>query len=311
MDLYGQNAQEFVTCIVLDKTASMVGKPDGSNIWADVQNYTLNMIDAISINTTVIVFEFDGKCYGPKTFTISQQADKGAIKTYVKSVKPDGQSTAIYNALDVAWQYMQNNYSNHNKIIYLITDGRDNASQMSFSSVLSKFSANKGEYDHLYYIDLRDMADANIKNLVSQTESVSITKGFVKTITVQPIFQEIPVTLDKSNKIEQRFAISGGVLPESFSFNCQVVSPNNINADINPSGNIGQQNLTKIDDGKYSFQFGLDILQGQLVDSAEFKISLHSNSINEYLITFQPETFTILLKNKDVAKVKAKNGGWR
>ena len=75
----------YVHCVILDKTMSMTGH-GGTNIWADVQNYCYEWIDGVPQPSTVLLFTFDRKLYGPQKFEIKSDSDKVNVKDAVKNI---------------------------------------------------------------------------------------------------------------------------------------------------------------------------------------------------------------------------------
>jgi len=255
-------AQDFVNCLVLDKTGSMVGIGDGhgQNIWDDVKQYCYDMVDNVSVPTKIVVFTFDEKTYGPQLFDVRNSRDKEDVKNHLKSVQADGLSTAVYTAVKNAFDYLQENFKDSKKLIYLVTDGNDNASSLSFDDICEKFEMERSEYDYLYYIDLRSILTEEMALKIENTKGMRYGKGFTKTITINPIFSFVNYTLEKSQFIEQRFVFSSGELTDDFRFNTTITEAGGINIDINPSMGISFDQLSKIEEGKYSIKYTLDLL---------------------------------------------------
>jgi hypothetical protein len=264
--VFAQKADNFVTVIVLDKTASMVGRGGGgaTDIWAEVIDFTISIVESVPKGTVLVIYEFDANVHGPTKFLINDNSDVEKAKQHIKSVVPNGQRTGIYNALDIVLKAMNSSYAENRKIIYLITDGIDDASTMTFKSILEYYSVTRAEYDRLFYVDLRDMANDENKRLIDDTENVDRTKGYVKPIIISPFFSELRyyIGFSDSKKYEQRFVVQGGDFPEDINMNMRIQSPAGLNLDIAPSLNIGSDKFLKIEDGKYSLIFDLQIVNG-------------------------------------------------
>lgn len=315
MPLYANASDTYISVLIVDKTGSMVGKGDGNgeSIWNDVQGYLLNYVDGIQLNTQVVFYEFDRDLYGPEVFFVDKESVKNDIREYIKGMDPNGQNTAIYDALNKALNYMDRNYRNNKKLMYLITDGKDNASGMSFSRIMTEFNATRGEFDHLYYIDLRDRAADNVRREAKTNPHFTLTKKFTKVLTLRPLFETIPVLFDGNDAtFTQRFYVDGGILPDSFTFNSNFLIPEDLvaNIDITPSRNINIEQLNKIEEGRYEMKYSTELLAGSLRDTTVIPIMLEAPDMPGYVFTFIPEIFNLQLQEKR-ARVIAVKGGWK
>lgn len=303
------HSQDFVSCLILDKTGSMVGLGDGHghDIWEEVQNYCCEWIDGLNTPVDLVVYTFDAKCSSPQCFKINDTAGKTIAKDYVRSIKADGQSTAIYSAMSTAMDYLSSNYKNSSKLVYLVTDGRDNASSMTFSQTLKKFSADSAEYNHLYYIDLRGTAKESDIELLDTLTGASYTNGFAKTASFKTCMKVVNYTIGVSEYAEQRFLVPSMDMDENFVFSAEVGEVENVNVDIYPSKQISISSLEKIEEGKYSIRFKLDFMGNQPLE-CEIPVTLKGIDDSNHVITFDPSDFTIKVLSKPNSIVK---GGWK
>lgn len=308
------HSQDFVSCLILDKTGSMVGNGDGhgDNIWSDVQEYCCEMVDNLSTPVNLVIYTFDAKCSSPQCFSIKGDGDKEDVKNYIKSIVANGRSTAIYSALNTALDYLRSNYPKSNQLLYLVTDGRDNASSMTFRQSLEKFAANRGEYDHLYYIDLRGTARTDDVDAIKNTQGADIGVGTVKTASLKTAFSVVNYTIKESKYAEQRFVVSSlcDDDKESFKFDAVVGDLKGISVDITPSRNISVSSLEKIEEGKYSLKFNLDFL-GNAPQECEIPVSLKGVDDAGHIVTFDPDNFVIKVSKRPRSVVKVINGGWK
>lgn len=312
--LHAKNDDSYISVLIIDKTGSMLGKGDGrgEEIWHDVQSYLFDYVTGIKLNTQVVFYEFDRNLYGPKVFSVVNESIKNDIRQYIENITPDGQSTAIYDALNKALAYLKKHYSNDKKLIYLITDGRDNSSGISFQRIITEFSATRGEFDHLYYIDLRDRAADNVRRESNTNPHFTLTKEFTKIISFRPVFDVIPFMLDGKTEFTQQFYVDGGVLPEGFKFNSDFQIPEGIviNIDIRPTRNITVDNLKRIEEGHFELVYTAELLAGKVDKTTEIPIFLEAINVPGYIFTFIPNSFILQLQQK-TARVIATQGGWK
>lgn len=311
---HANDTDAFISVLIIDKTGSMMGRGDGygDTIWFEVQEYLLDYVRGIQLNTKVVIYEFDRHLYGPTVFHVANESVKSDIENHITNIIPDGQSTAIYDALSQALIYLDENYKNNRKLIYLITDGRDNASSISFPDMISEFSAKRGEYDHLYYIDLRDRASDDVKREATTNPNLTLTREFTKTLTLRPVFETIPVILDGETHFTQRFYLDGGVLPEGFRFHSSFIIPDGqiLNIDITPSRNISSQQFRRIEEGRVELSYTIELLAGNVDQLLEIPVELEAVNLPGYVFTFIPQSF-ILQLNEKRARVTAPAGGWK
>lgn len=315
------NAQDannpYVHCIVLDKTMSMTGH-GGTDIWADVQNYCYEWINGIPQSSTVLLFTFDKKLYGPQTFTVESDNDKEKIKDAVRNVKVDGQRTWISSSLDEAIKHVHNNYpkSKYNSRIYLITDGKEEQQEADLAKVLRNYGSWRGDFDYLYYVDLRNLAPDATKQAIANTDGADLGTGFAKFVTISPVIKKVNCVLGGSQSFEQHFLISNENLFSNMSFDVKVdsimkVDKNSVvpNVTLTPSRNITRASTKKLEDGKYGISFSVKFINESACECDIF-VSLAGRSQGDKVINFEPGGFIIQARNKPTPKVKVLKGGW-
>ena len=308
----------YVHCIVLDKTMSMTGH-GGTNIWAEVQNYCYEWIDGIPESSTVLFYTFDKDLHGPQKFVINSDDDKQKIKDVVKNIKVDGTRTFISSNLDKVVQQIKNDYpkSEYNKRIYLLTDGKEEDPAANLAKVLQNYGSWRGDFDYLYYVDLRDMAPDETKEVIENTDGAELGTGFAKFLTISPVLKKINCRLGQTNSFEQHFLVSNDALLSDMSFDLKVDSIKKVggenvepNVTITPSSNINSQKMKKMEDGKYKVSFSVNFINDSSCE-CDIYVGLAGRNQGNKIINFEPAGFVIQARNKPAPKVKVKNaGGW-
>ena len=307
----------YVHCIVLDKTMSMTGH-GGTNIWADVQKYCNEWIDGIPQSSTVLFFTFDQKLHGPQKFIIDSDGDRDKIKDAVKTINVDGQHTWISSSLDEAIKYVHNNYpkSKYNSRLYLITDGKEEQQGADLAKVLHNYGSWRGDFDYLYYVDLRNLAPESTKQVIANTEGADFGTGFAKFMTISPMVKKVNCVLGGSKSFEQHFLVSNEDLFSSMSFDVKVDSIKKIgggnivpNVTLTPSRNITKQTAKKMEDGKYKVAFKVDFINESSCE-CDIYVGLAGRNQSDKIINFEPGGFVIQVRNKTIPKVKVNKGGW-
>ena len=315
--LNAENANNpYVHCLVLDKTMSMTGH-GGTNIWADVQNYCYEWIDGIPESSTVLFYTFDKDLHGPQKFVINSNDDKQKIKDVIENIKVDGTRTYISSNLEKVVSQIKNDYpkSEYNKRIYLLTDGIEEDPVADFAKVLQNYGSWRGDFDYLYYVDLRDLASDATKKVIEETQGAELGTGFAKFLTISPIFQKVNCRIGGTCSFEQRFLVSNDALLSSMSFDLKIDSVKTIggvniapNIEIKPSRNIAKQQMTKMEEDKYKVLFSI-VFNNDSSCECDIYVGLSGRNQGNKIINFEPAGFTIQVRNKPAPKVKVKNGG--
>lgn len=306
-----QGDDSYVHCLVLDKTLSMTGH-GGTDIWNDVQDYCYGWVDGVSTNSTVLFFTFDKNLYGPQEFVIKSESDKQKVKDAIRNVVVDGRYTWIASNLEKAYTYVYDNDKYQGKKqIYLITDGKEEQQGSDFAKVMQGYSVRRGDYDHLYYVDLRDQASQETREIFNNTPGTEIGSGFMKFTTVNPVFTELNAVIGMSNMVEQYFTVKNIGEAASIPITCKVSKIENVgdepgvaNVTITPSI-ISIANMEKVDDNTYKCVFTIDFINNSTRECNVY-VSLSSKVQNETQITFAPEDFCIKARNKGKGVVTVK-----
>lgn len=305
--LFAQNDdQSPVYCMVLDKTLSMKGHGDNGivlkNIWDDVQKYCHEWVDYVATPSTVLLFTFDTNLSGPQVFKVSSDADKTKIKDALKNIVVDGQHTHIVSNLSKVVQYVYENYSSaSNKRIYLITDGHEEDQSAKFSDLLNKYDTWRGDFDYLYYVDLRGEASDEYK---PDHPGYLYGDGYPQFATMNPLSTTAFYTIGDSKNFELRFYVDNDSLFSELSFDIKIDSVKaiddqvSVSVDITPSRGISKtsSNMTKIEEGKYKVVFSLDFIGTE--HECDIFISMNGKTIENKHLEIIPNIICIEARNK-------------
>ncbi|MBQ8695301.1 MAG: VWA domain-containing protein [Bacteroidaceae bacterium] len=316
----GQDSENYVHCLILDKTKSMTGSGGGQNIWPDVKEYCISWVDGIKIPSTVVFFTYAKELSDPQVFEIKTESDKQKVRNALHGVVIDGRHTWIASNLAKAWDYLCRTYPKETKTkkIYLLTDGIEEEMNSSFSSVVNKYSATRGDYDHLYYVDLKGTASQEVVNTMNNCEGTSIGTGYHKFCTLKPAFKAIDLALTKeidgaisgNKKLTQRFYVEGEEMAD-YSFTAKVmVDPKSVkggtpNPKITPS-KVQLKDLTKEGDA-YKYNFNIDFVNNP-ASPCEIIVKLEGTTGTESTLDFSPSEFRIKVTVKERSYVDG--NGW-
>lgn len=316
---YSASAQDapFVHCLVLDNTLSMKGH-GGEDIWDDVQNYCYGWVDGVSAPSIVVLYTFAKEVSKPKEFKIDSDADKEKVKNAIKEVVVNGRYTWICSNLKQVKDAIYAKYTQNNKMIYLITDGIEEEPgkrPADFIRVLQEYGSQRGDYDHLYYIDINDKAAPEIKQAIEENPNVTITDELTHLITLSPLFTELNFVIGSSTKFEQIFKVSGGNVDPRLSFDVKVDSLSVVgetaatpNLTVTPA-TVTISNMKDVD-GQYMIEFNLNFINNSACE-CDIYVSLNGKSLDNNQLTFSPAGFCIKARNKVKPVIKFKGGiGW-
>ena len=310
-NIVAQNSNKsFVHCLILDKTQSMTGYNGADNIWQDVQIYCGKWVDGVVVPSTVVFFTFAEDLSKPQIFELNSESDKSKLKKAIENVKVDGWNTYIYSNLEKAMNYLYENYPDDiKKQIYLLTDGADNQPGKDisdFKSVLNSYSDKRSEFDYLYYVDLLDKANPDLKLELDKTPGGGYGKGYVKFITLNRLFPNITYTIGESTTVKQLFEVMADSLLSELSFNLTIDSvtvdrkKSDVSIDITPSRGISGSIMEKKESGKYEIPFKLDFYDS--ITECDIYVSMKGNSKDDVNVEITPNDFCIKVRNK--AKIK-------
>ncbi len=119
--------------IVIDNSGSMREKRDRVNKAA------INLVRASNPNDEVFVVNFNDEYYLDQDFT----AAVPKLKEALEKVETRG-GTALYDALVASADHLKKNARHEKKVIFVVTDGEDNASRESLETAIQRLQAENG-----------------------------------------------------------------------------------------------------------------------------------------------------------------------
>jgi len=146
--------------IVIDNSGSMREKRD------KVNQAVLNLIKASNPNDEIFVVNFSQDSYLDQDFT----SDINLLQQALHKLSAQG-STALYDAIVASAVHLKNNTRVDRKVLLVITDGRDNASQETLQQAARRLQQENGPT--LYAIGLLsdEMQQAGVDALQSLADS--------------------------------------------------------------------------------------------------------------------------------------------
>jgi VWFA-related protein len=154
--------------ILIDNSGSMLPKR------AKVNEAALQLVDASQPEDRVFVVNFGEDAFLDQDYT----QDPAKLRTALQRVETRG-STALYDAITAAVDHLDRTSPLQKKVLLVVTDGRDNASQATFQEVLHKLQSKNGPV--LYTIALEQNErrdDANRESLRTLSEQTGGTAFF-------------------------------------------------------------------------------------------------------------------------------------
>lgn len=168
--------------ILIDNSGSMLPKR------ARVSEAALQLVDASQQQDRVFVVNFGDDAYLDQDYT----DDVGKLRSALQRVQTQG-STALYDALIASVDHLNQSAPQQKKVLLLVTDGRDNASQATYEQVLRKLQSKNGPV--LYTIALSQTGredDRDRQALRSLSEQTGGTAFFPSSLDeVQSIAKSI------------------------------------------------------------------------------------------------------------------------
>jgi Ca-activated chloride channel homolog len=119
--------------ILIDNSGSMLPKR------AKVNEAALRLVDASQQEDRVFVVNFGEDAFLDQDYT----EDVGKLRAALQRVETRG-STALYDAVIGAVDHLNQTSPLQKKVLLVVTDGRDNASQATFQQVLRKLQSKNG-----------------------------------------------------------------------------------------------------------------------------------------------------------------------
>ena len=154
--------------ILIDNSGSMLPKR------AKVNEAALQLVDASQREDRVFVVNFGEDAFLDQDYT----QDVGKLKAALQRVETRG-STALYDAIIGAVDHLNKTSPLQKKVLLVVTDGQDNASQATFQEVLHKLQSKNGPV--LYTIALEQNQrrdDSNRQSLRTLSEQTGGTAFF-------------------------------------------------------------------------------------------------------------------------------------
>lgn len=321
LNLLGQKNSTFKThhILVIDKTASMVGRGSGNvtNIWGDVQRAVIDYVAAVPFGDKITIYTFAEDLNNPVQYSINNEVDKNSAINFVKNINPNGEYTGIYRALDGVFKTLEKKETNFGRIIYLFTDGENNVDSNTMNDVINTFNAYKGEFDHCYYVQLRnnlsipaDVIIAAEQNSGFDTKQVVNLTDFKSPVVIKPKFLKFSKNFKDFQQyfdIEQRYTIfpqtDNIILTAEINYDetkCNLDLLNADNIEI-----IANDNNASI----LHFEFVNSDLNLNNGENFPITVKLKVVDSHDRIITIQPNSFQIILTS-NAGKVEVQGSGW-
>ncbi|MGA3087895.1 MAG: VWA domain-containing protein [Terriglobales bacterium] len=168
--------------ILIDNSGSMLPKR------AKVNEAALQLVDASQQEDRVFVVNFDEDAFLDQDYT----QDVSKLRAALQRVQTRG-STALYDAIMAAVDHLNRTSTLQKKVLLVVTDGRDNASQTTFQEVLRKLQTKDGPVLYTIALDQTNgRDDSNRQSLRTLSEETGGTAFFPSSLDeVQSIARAI------------------------------------------------------------------------------------------------------------------------
>jgi Ca-activated chloride channel family protein len=158
--------------ILIDNSGSMLPKR------AKVNEATLQLVDASQQEDQVFVVNFGEDAFLDQDYT----SDVSKLRAALQRVETRG-STALYDALIGAVDHLEQTSPLQKKVLLVVTDGGDNASQATFQEVLRKLQSKNGPVLYAIALEQNDRPDDGHRQaLRTLTEQTGGTAFFPSTL---------------------------------------------------------------------------------------------------------------------------------
>jgi len=146
--------------ILIDNSGSMLPKR------AKVNDAALQLVDASQPDDRVFVVNFGDDAFLDQDYT----SDVDKLKAALQRVETRG-STALYDAIIAAVDHLNQTSRLQKKVLLVVTDGRDNASQATFQEVLRKLQLKNGPVLYIIALEQNEHPDdgQSLRTLAEQT----------------------------------------------------------------------------------------------------------------------------------------------
>lgn len=168
--------------ILIDNSGSMLPKR------AKVNEAALQLVDASQQGDRVFVVNFGEDAFLDQDYT----QDVGKLRAALQRVETRG-STALYDAIIGAINHLNQNSALQKKILLVVTDGQDNASQATFQEVLHKLQSKNAPVLYTIALEQNERRDeVNRQSLRMLSEQTGGTAFFPSSLNeVQSIASAI------------------------------------------------------------------------------------------------------------------------
>jgi Ca-activated chloride channel family protein len=139
--------------ILIDNSGSMLPKR------AKVTEAALQLVDASQPADRVFVVNFGETAFLDQDYT----ADVDKLRAALDRVETRG-STALYDALVGAVDHLNQTSPLQKRVLLVVTDGRDNASQATFEEVLRKLQSKNGPVLYTIALDMNEKNEESERN---------------------------------------------------------------------------------------------------------------------------------------------------
>jgi Ca-activated chloride channel family protein len=157
--------------IVIDNSGSMREKRD------KVNQAVLNLIRASNPKDEIFVVNFSQDSYLDQDFT----SNVDLLQQALRKVSAQG-STALYDAIVASTVHLKNNTRVDQKVLLVITDGRDNASQETLQEATRRLQQENGPTLYAIALLSDELQQSGIEALQSLAESTGGVAFFPKSL---------------------------------------------------------------------------------------------------------------------------------
>lgn len=295
--------------LVLDVSNSMTGQPIADVITA--AQYLVDFLPLGNSNLGITTFSsFDNPSFFPLTALLTQ-ADKSAAKNAIAALSASGQ-TAMYDGAESALLKLQNfqvGTSQNVQMAFLLSDGDDNASSATESSVISAYSAANvplntiGYGNGNFHQTLENLANGSGGTFYSGIHSSGeLLAAYIDAYAAAASLQMVPVTYDGGiyatapfNTVDNRLIESEVVLSAGATPLVDVYGPNGqlaVTTLVRTAGatpgtellttSIDASEITRLGTGTYQIVYG--VLNG----------TISISSIVSYVLPSAPRPMFVL-----------------
>jgi VWFA-related protein len=162
--------------ILIDNSGSMLPKR------VKVNEAALQLVDASQQEDRVFVVNFGEDAFLDQDYT----PDVSKLRAALQRVETRG-STALYDAIIGAVDHLEQTSLSQKKVLLVVTDGRDNASQATFQEVLRKLQSKNGPVLYAIALEQNDRPDDGhrqaLRTLTEQTGGTAFFPSDLNEIT--------------------------------------------------------------------------------------------------------------------------------